>query len=614
MTELTTLEQYSDADGNSIVFPGSLSTKINIKFVGKNNKLIVHPKSRIGNLTVLFDCDNGLCEIGQNSYRGTIRIGEKSHVSVGDGVTVIGACYISAVEHSAVTIGDDCMLGAQNEIRADDAHPIFDVATGERINIPKSIRIGNHVWLSTRAIVLGGAEIGDGSIIGHSSLVKGFIPNNCTAAGVPAKVLRRNCAWERPHLSLTRPHFKPNADAISKSQYWRETGMVSEGPTSVDLANAKSPNPDKTTTKVKSEKTQGEPAVSTVRSVHPYSSLPDRSFWKRSIGTRNPLNITDLYRKKFSISPQDRIVTAGSCFAQHIARKLRASGFNFCDYEPAPPLFPKDKHSQYNYGVYSARYCNIYTIRQLLQTYERAFGLRESTDSIWHGEHGFQDAFRPVVEPAPFSTEEDLLHSRRSHLSAVRKVFENSDLFVFTLGLTEGWVSKEDGSVYPLCPGTVGGQFDKDLYEFINFGFSENYSDMMLFIEHLKKRNPSVKILLTVSPVPLTATKADDNVMVATSYSKSVLRAVAGQVASEHDFVDYFPSYEIISAPPMRGMFYEPNMRSVTPAGVDFVMSHFFSEHRPVTTSPLANVDKQLDSRPEEHDEVCEEMLLDQDL
>lgn len=69
---------------------------------------------------------------------------------------------------------------------------------------------------------------------------------------------------------------------------------------------------------------------------HPYVGLPDRSYWKTGVASRSPLSLTDFYRKKFDISLEDRIVTAGSCFAQHIARHMKSSGFNFCDYEPAP--------------------------------------------------------------------------------------------------------------------------------------------------------------------------------------------------------------------------------------------------------------------------------------
>jgi acetyltransferase-like isoleucine patch superfamily enzyme len=615
MRELKKIEQYSDDAGNKVLYNGEPIEKgISVRFKGSNNTLIVKEGSQISDTMFMFDCDDGICEIGKNSFRGTIRIGERSRVSIGDDVTVVGPCYISALERSSVTVGNDCMLSAQNEIRSDDAHPIFDVKTGERVNLPRSIRLGNHVWVQARAVILGGSEVGDGSVVGHSSVLRGVVPNNAIAEGSPAQVVRTDCIWERPHLSLALPHYKPTIDVIKKSKYWRPTAGVAAAPAGSSPKAA-------TSERRPARGSQPPPPAATQPSSshkkeHPYSNLPDRAFWRRAVGTRNPLTIADLYRKKFLISPEDRIVTAGSCFAQHIARRLKGSGFNFCDYEPAPPLLAQEKHQENNYGVYSARYCNIYTVRQLLQTFERAYGMRDPKESIWHDEDGYRDAFRPVVEPTPFSSEKELIESRSSHLGAVKNVFEKSDLFVFTLGLTEAWVSKLDGSVYPMCPGTAGGTFDPQRHEFKNFNSEEIYADMMEFLGHLRRVNPSVKVLLTISPVPLTATKADENVMVATMYSKSVLRGVAGRVASENDFVDYFPSYEIIAAPPMRGMFFEPNMRSVSPAGVDFVMSHFFAEHRPnapVVITPAAG-NKNAAEQSDGYDEVCEQMLLDQGL
>jgi hypothetical protein len=73
--------------------------------------------------------------------------------------------------------------------------------------------------------------------------------------------------------------------------------------------------------------------------------------------------------------------------------------------------------------------------------------------------------------------------------------------------------------------------------------------------------------------------------MVATTYSKAVLRAAAGQLYAEFEDVDYFPSYEIITAGPGAGRFFAPGLRDVTPEGVDTVMGYFFSEHPPAASA-----------------------------
>ncbi len=53
-------------------------------------------------------------------------------------------------------------------------------------------RIGENVFLGDGARVVGNISIGDNSVIGVGSVVTRDIPANCTAAGVPARVLKQN--------------------------------------------------------------------------------------------------------------------------------------------------------------------------------------------------------------------------------------------------------------------------------------------------------------------------------------------------------------------------------------------------------------------------------------
>lgn len=186
----------------------------------------------------------------------------------------------------------------------------------------------------------------------------------------------------------------------------------------------------------------------------------------------------------------------------------------------------------------------------------------------------------PASNPTGLPSADEVIHSRARTLRAIRSAVEQATVFVFTLGLTEAWVNARSGVVYPTCPGTLAGTFDPDVHVFRNLDYPQVRDSLEQAIALIRRINPSIKIILTVSPVPLTATaEPDAHVMVATSYSKSVLRAVAGDVSRAMDFVDYFPSYEIITAPPYRAMFFDPNMRSVNARGVDHVMGHFLASY-----------------------------------
>ncbi len=351
----------------------------------------------------------------------------------------------------------------------------------------------------------------------------------------------------------------------------------------------------------------------------PYAGLDPRAYWRSGVVERHPLDMGDIYVKKFDFRPDERIATAGSCFAQHIARRLRGQGYRVLDVEPAPPGLGAAAND-YGFGLYSARYGNIYTTRQMIQLAQEADGLRTPHEAVWRKGGRFFDALRPSVEPEGLPSAELVAEHRRQHLAKVRALLDQASLFVFTMGLTETWEHLEDGTVYPTAPGTIAGSFDPARHAFRNLTYEEVVADFLAFRALMRARNPDIRFLVTVSPVPLTATASGDHVLPATIYSKSVLRAAAGQLAHAHDDIDYFPSYEIIAGFQARGFFYEPNLRSVAAEGVDVVMRTFLSQHgqatapvappaaEPQETEPFAAAQREADQADRV---VCEEELLE---
>jgi acetyltransferase-like isoleucine patch superfamily enzyme len=230
----TELTAYSDDRGNDIEYSGPPLPNVKVNFTGSNNRLMIATPAKLRNVNIDFDCDNGTLSIGEHphgpAFGGSIRVGQDATVRIGRNVSSTAGVVISAVEGVTVSIGDDVMFASENQVRADDGHPIFDVRSGKRVNTSRDITIGNHVWLAWGVAVLGGATIGDGSVIGYGSVVTRPIPNNCVAAGLPAKVVRRHVAWERPHLSLTKPFYKPDAGSVTKSAFWNLTSESDSPP------------------------------------------------------------------------------------------------------------------------------------------------------------------------------------------------------------------------------------------------------------------------------------------------------------------------------------------------------------------------------------------------
>ncbi|QNM95085.1 GSCFA domain-containing protein [Chitinimonas koreensis] len=346
--------------------------------------------------------------------------------------------------------------------------------------------------------------------------------------------------------------------------------------------------------------------------MNPYQDLPPRAFWRTAVADKDMLAIDELWTPKFALAADDAIVTAGSCFARHIGRALAERGMRWLDAEPAPAGLGEAEREAGHYGVFSFRSGNIYTAAMLRQWLAWAYGHAAPPAGTWCEGGRHYDPFRPAIEPAGYDSAEALLAAREATLQAIRRAVAEARCFVFTLGLTEAWLERDGSVVYPVCPGTVHGEFDAARHLFHNYAFAEIHRDLSAAIDLLRAANPQIRVLLTVSPVPLTATASGQHALVATSHSKSVLRAVAGQLAQERAEVDYFPSYEIITAHPFKGAFFEPNLRSVAPHGVAFVMRQFFAglERQPAAPPPAPA------ARPPRktfagEDFFCEDAVLD---
>lgn len=312
---------------------------------------------------------------------------------------------------------------------------------------------------------------------------------------------------------------------------------------------------------------------------NPYAALPDHHFWRRAVGGIEHHLVDPMVAPRFRIGAGERVATAGSCFAQHISRRLGEIGFTYFVPEDGAALDPAER-TRRGYGIFSARYGNIYTAAQLAQLMEEAYGRRTpGTRAMARPDGRLADPLRPGVEPDGFGSEAELLAERAGHLAHVRAVFEQADVFVFTLGLTEAWRDRADGTVLPLAPGVAAGEFDAGAHEFVNFGVEEVQGQLSAFLGGLRAVNPGVRVLLTVSPVPLIATYTDRHVLTATAYSKAVLRVAAETARAAHRWVDYFPSYEIITGPHAGGLYHEADARAVNRLGVAHAMRCFVANY-----------------------------------
>lgn len=222
------IKNYEDQYGNrincesdcvvEIIFTGCFS-QINIgsEFSGKSLTLILHNNCEV---TLGYEIqvngknsweffDNAKCIVGNGVHFGgskaggtnTISVRTRGNLRIGSG-TSIGPYYgIMLGMDTFIFIGEDCLLSNNIVLRSCDGHMIFDVMTGEKINDTSSepmqhgIIIANHCWLGYHTTIMYDTKIGEGSIVGAMTFVKGNHPNNCIIAGIPGRVIRKDVAW-----------------------------------------------------------------------------------------------------------------------------------------------------------------------------------------------------------------------------------------------------------------------------------------------------------------------------------------------------------------------------------------------------------------------------------
>jgi hypothetical protein len=339
----------------------------------------------------------------------------------------------------------------------------------------------------------------------------------------------------------------------------------------------------------------------------PYSGRPQRAFWRGGVAGVGALEVADLYRPRFPLTPETRVFTAGSCFAQHVGAAMKRAGISVIDAEPALRGMPPETAKRFGYGTYSARTGNIYTVRQFRQLVEEMLGLFTPALPAWERDGRYWDALRPGVEPEGLTSPEQVAEMRAQHLVTLGRALQEADLLVFTLGLTEGWEHRESGTAYPTAPGTIAGEYDPDMFVFRNYGVAEILEDFTALEEMLAELNPDLRWLLTVSPVPLAATATEDHVLTATMRSKAVLRVVCDMLCDSSERIDYFPSYELVMSPAHPAGAFAKDLRSVRPEVVDGIMALYLAAHGmvPAPEAVVEGVGAMSD------DAVCEDVLLD---
>jgi len=278
------------------------------------------------------------------------------------------------------------------------------------------------------------------------------------------------------------------------------------------------------------------------------------------------------------ITRDTAIGSAGSCFALRIAHQLQLWGYNYViEEDDLPPDMPLDQIQGTNYRMAPARTGTLFNVVSMRQMVERAFGEWEPEHILSIDKGFWLDPFRRVR--ASYKDLDGYLEDYQRHSNALRRALLACEAFVLTLGPTEAWKFAHSGDFTSVGPWKV----EPTLVRAHNLTVEEHVDELERLLTCYKRHRPGIKIILSVSPVPLDKTYSDRlHVVEANALSKAKLRLAADEFASRHpEDVFYFPSYEIViygSANP-----WESDHRHVSSQAVGRVMAlfqHMFMEER----------------------------------
>ncbi len=130
--------------------------------------------------------------VGHDSgiYHGTFfDLGPEGEVEIGNYATLVGAIIST---NSKVVIGDYAFLA--HEVVLADSFCATPFKTSQRdvtgaVESRPSILIGENSWVGARALLLAGACVGEGAIVGAAAVVDFEVPPYSIVAGNPACIV-----------------------------------------------------------------------------------------------------------------------------------------------------------------------------------------------------------------------------------------------------------------------------------------------------------------------------------------------------------------------------------------------------------------------------------------
>ncbi|HLT73518.1 MAG TPA: GSCFA domain-containing protein [Ohtaekwangia sp.] len=259
------------------------------------------------------------------------------------------------------------------------------------------------------------------------------------------------------------------------------------------------------------------------------------------------------FRTTVSIPPsrhllqlKDAFLTAGSCFSDAIGNRLRDYKFQVL-VNPFGTLYsPLAIHKALSYAAATAFPAD--------ETYLQNGDVYLNFD--------FHSSFSALDETTLRSRIENSVVSTHAQLKTAR-------VLIITYGTAWLWEKKDSGEPVANCHKMPSAHFNKRLLT-----GDEILASFDSLFNQLKQVNPSIRIILTVSPV-----RHIRDTLPLNQVSKSLLRVACHHLADKYEDVEYFPAYEIMMDDLRDYRFYKPDMIHPTEQAEDYIWMRFIETY-----------------------------------
>ncbi|WP_177331188.1 GSCFA domain-containing protein [Pseudomonas sp. NBRC 111119] len=242
------------------------------------------------------------------------------------------------------------------------------------------------------------------------------------------------------------------------------------------------------------------------------------------------------HKPKFKLPLSGKYFTIGSCFARNVENSLRAAGINVLS------TIDKLPGDYFEIGGESrSGYQNVYTPGAILEAVKLATTENPYSAIVGSDEKSI-DLLTSGLKPLDLQTVRNI----RDSLVTMYKKLSESDALIITLGYNESWYHITSQTYINRTPSHVSLRRTIEEFEFELLDYAKSYELVDSAINRVHELAPDCKVILTVSPVPLSATFSNKDIVTANQLSKSTLRVIASAISEKYAHVDYFPSYEII--------------------------------------------------------------------